>query len=284
MEIHGKWPERAAVLTAVILAAAALGGCGQTQGTQVEGLDKLGAITAVTREADSGTRASFDDLTGITAEAGERTEAASTDEMKKAVAASPAAIGYLTVQAAGEESGVRVLTVDGRAVTADKYPLTRQLYLVYKGELSDLEREFIAYVTGAGQAIVGESFEQVNEPETFLSLKPAGELLISGSSSEAPVMEELAKAYMEENPNADISVETTDSGAGINAALEGASDLGMSSRSPKDYEKELLTFVPVAKDRIAVIVQADNPLTDITTEQLASIYTGKTKEWAELNP
>ena len=96
-------------------------------------------------------------------------------------------------------------------------------------------------------------------------------------------MEEVAEAYMKVNPNAEITVETTDSGTGINNTMEGKYDLGMSSRSPKSYEENILTFVPVAKDRIAVVVPSDNPMTDITLDQLKSIYTGKVTKWSDLN-
>lgn len=276
--------KRGRIWAAAALSAACsillLSGCSKTEAPKVEGLDKLGAITAVTREDDSGTRASFDDLVGGLIEADSLTVAGSTEEMLKTVAEDPSAIGYLTLN--GADGSVKVLTVDGRESSDQKYPLTRQCYLVYKGEPSDLAKEFITYATGKGQEVIGQSFETVGKSDTFLSLKPKGTLQIGGSSSVAPVMEEVAKAYMAENPNADITVTTTDSGDGINGALDGTYDLGMSSRSPKDYEKELLTFTAVAKDRIAVIVQKDNPLEDISKSALENIYSGKTAQWADL--
>lgn len=257
-----------------------LPGCsGQSSGAP-EGLDKLGGIEAVTREADSGTRGTFDDLTGIVSESKKITEAASTDEMLSTVGQSDSAIGYLTQDAL--DKSVKALKVEGKDVGDSKYPMTRKLYLVYKGEASDLEQEFITFVTGKGQDIVKKEFEPVKKTTTFLSLKPVGTLKISGSSSEAPVMQELAEAYMKENPNATVTVETSDSGTGINDALEGKCDLGMSSRSPKSYEENLLTFTAVAKDRIAVIVSKDNPMEDITLEQLKAIYTGKASQWTDL--
>lgn len=275
---HGRTRRLAAVLIAALALTA--GGCGKKV-QQVPGLDALGSIQAITREDSSGTRAAFDDLAGIDSEAQTLTGAGSTAEVLQEVAGSGSAIGYLTLSSA--DSTVRVLSVDGRSPEDPKYPLVRTLYLAYKGEPDDLEREFLTYVTGSGQSIVGRQFETVGSEETFLSLKPGGTLRIGGSSSEAPVMEELAQAYMQLNPNADITVETTDSGTGINSALSGDYDLGMCSRNPKDYEKTLLTFVPVAKDRIAVIVQEGHPLSDITTGQLQEIYSGKITEWKQLN-
>lgn len=267
---------------AVLLTLACLlSGCGSGSTEKVEGLDQLGDIKAFTREADSGTRASFDDLTGISSEADSITEAGSTDELLKVVGDDKGAIGYLTATAV--DKTVKTLTVNGKSWSDKKYPLTRKLYLVYKGTPSDLEREFITYATGKGQEIVKEDFEPIQSPTTFLSLKPSGSLKIGGSSSEAPVMEKLAEAYMKENPNAKVTVETTDSGTGINGALQGQYDLGMSSRQPKDYEKNLLTFEPVAKDSIAVVVEDTNPLNNITTDQLKEIYTAKMTKWSDFN-
>lgn len=268
-------------IAAVIgLSVLALTGCGQKTASHVEGLDALGEIQAYTREDDSGTRASWDDLLSVTSEAEDLAQAVSTEDMLKAVGSDASAIGYLSQDAA--DDSVKLLQVDGKDISDKGYPLTRRLYLVYQGEPSDLEREFITFVTGKGQDIVSEQFEPVKKSTSFLSLKPEGTIKIGGSSSEAPVMEDLAEAYRKENPNADISVKTTDSGDGINGALEGTYDLGMSSRSPKDYEKNLLTFTPVAKDRIAVIVQSENPIDTITEKQLASIYAGKITAWADL--
>ena len=249
-------------------------------GNAPAGLEKMGAVTAMTREADSGTRGTFDDLTGIVSEGSGLTAAGSTEEVLQKVAGDENAIGYLTQDAA--DKSVKVLKVEGKSIDDKDYPMTRKLYLVNKGSLNDLEKEFVTYVTGKGQEIVEKEFEPVGKSKMFLSLKPKGTIRIAGSSSEAPVMEKLAKAYMAINPNAKVTVETSDSGTGINDALEGKCDLGMSSRSPKSYEQNLLTFAPVAKDRIAVIVPASSPLEDITLDQLKAIYTGKVTKWPDL--
>ena len=67
-------------------------------------------------------------------------------------------------------------------------------------------------------------------------------------------------------------------------AMSGEYDLGMSSRDLKDYEKELLEYQAIAVDKIAVVVNKDNPLEDITAEELKGIYTGAISDWSELNP
>ena len=96
-------------------------------------------------------------------------------------------------------------------------------------------------------------------------------------------MEELSASYMELNPNADIEVVETDSANGLTGTMEGTYDLGMSSRDLKDYEKELLEYVVIAKDEIQVIVNKDNPLTNIASSDLKKIYTGQIQDWKELS-
>ena len=65
--------------------------------------------------------------------------------------------------------------------------------------------------------------------------------------------------------------------------MEGTYDLGMSSRELKSYEEELLTKVKIAQDNIEVIVNKDNPVREISVDQLRKIYTGELTEWSQLN-
>ena len=69
---------------------------------------------------------------------------------------------------------------------------------------------------------------------------------------------------------------------GLTGAMSGIYDLGMASRELKDYEKELLDYDVIAKDEVAVIVQKDNPLKNISSQDLKKIYSGEMKEWKEL--
>ena len=159
----------------------------------------------------------------------------------------------------------------------------RNFYLVYSGKMTDLESDFLSYVQGAGQKIVAEYAEPVHKETSFLSMKPEGTIRIGGSTSVAGMMEELSASYMELNPNADIEVVETDSANGLTGTMDGTYDLGMSSRDLKDYEKELLEYVVIAKDEIQVIVNKDNPLTNIASSDLKKIYTGQIQDWKELS-
>lgn len=109
-----------------------------------------------------------------------------------------------------------------------------------------------------------------------------GRIKIGGSSSVYGLMQELAEVYMKINSHAAVEVVETDSTNGLTGAMSGTYDIGMSSRELKDYEKQLLEYEVIAKDEIAVIVHSDNPLENISSEDLRNVYTGEITEWKEL--
>lgn len=105
---------------------------------------------------------------------------------------------------------------------------------------------------------------------------------IDGSTSMEKVIGYLSEAYMEENADVKISYNPTGSGSGIQAVQEERCDIGLSSRNLTEDEKETLTETVVAIDGIAVIVNHDNPVADLTVEQIAQVYTGEITSWSEL--
>lgn len=276
----------AAVLVVCVLLGS-LTGCAQEkeQATSLgEGAERLGSIHVISREEGSGTRNVFaesigfyDTATGrdLTTENAEI--AADGQKVKELIGEDINAIGYLSAGLLDEEdsSSIHTVTVDGKE-------LERSFYLTYSGQLTEVEQEFLAYIGGAGQEIVKNGFSPIGDTTQFLSLKPKGSIKIGGSSSMYELVKELAEAYMELNPNAAIEVVATDSTNGLTGAMSGIYDLGMSSRDLKDYEKELLSFEVIAKDKVAVIVNRDNPLNNITSKDLKAIYTGEVTEWDEL--
>ena len=88
---------------------------------------------------------------------------------------------------------------------------------------------------------------------------------------------------MKVNTGADIEIQTSDSTTGMTSAVDGVCDIGMASRELKDSETSAgLTSLAIALDGIAVVVNNDNPTTDITSEQVKSIYTGETTTWENI--
>lgn len=110
-----------------------------------------------------------------------------------------------------------------------------------------------------------------------------GTVSTDGSTSMEKVIGSLGESFTEHNPNVNFSYNPTGSGSGISAAANGTCDIGLSSRYLKEEEKEQgLTEVLLAYDAIAVIVNTENPVTDLTMEQIADIYTGKITDWSAL--
>lgn len=111
----------------------------------------------------------------------------------------------------------------------------------------------------------------------------SGELALAGSTSMEKVCEALMEGFMEKYPDVTVTTEYTGSGAGLEALNAGSVDIGNSSRHIKEEESANGAVENViALDGIAVIVDKDNTVTDLTSEQLAGIYKGEIANWSEL--
>lgn len=102
---------------------------------------------------------------------------------------------------------------------------------------------------------------------------------LTGSSTVAPVAADAAKRFEEQNPGIRIDVQSGGSSRGIADAKSGLADMGMISRVLKPEESEL-TAHRIAMDGVCVIVNSENPVTDLTKQQLVDIYTGKVENWS----
>ena len=110
----------------------------------------------------------------------------------------------------------------------------------------------------------------------------SGTVSTNGSTSMEKVVGILSEQFMEDNDGVTITYDATGSGTGIEAAANGTCDIGLSSRALKDVETEKgLVATTVALDGIAIIVNADCPVDDLTVEQIADIFTGKVTSWAD---
>ena len=143
--------------------------------------------------------------------------------------------------------------------------------------------QFYMFIRGKGQETVEKQYVAVGKASTFVSLKPKGTIMVDGSTSIAPLMEVIAEEYMQQNPEAEIVIEESDSSKGIDSVIKRNAEIAMSSRELKDYEKELLDYETIAKEGIAVVVNEENPLETITLEQLRKIYIGEIDSWKQLN-
>ena len=270
------------VLVAAALAAATLVSCGKQNDT----------ITVVSREDGSGTRGAFTELMGIEKDGTDRTYAKaeisnSTSVVISTVAGNKNAIGYISLGSLNDS--VKAVKIDGVDATVDNvkngsYKISRPFIITTKDGISDLAADFIKFIlSDDGQAIVSEKYITVGGSGAYTASGLSGKVTLAGSTSVSPLMDELAAAYKELNPDVVIEIQQSGSGAGIQSVLEGVCDIGMSSRELKDSEKEAgLTPTVMALDGIAVIVNKDNRIGTLNSEQIQSIYIGESTSWADV--
>lgn len=269
-------------LIAAALAATALVSCGKQNDT----------ITVVSREDGSGTRGAFTELMGIDKNGTDMTYAKaeisnSTSVVISTVTGNKNAIGYISLGSLNDS--VKAVKVDNVEATVDNvkngsYKISRPFIIATKDEISDLAADFIKFIlSDDGQAIVSEKYITIGENGAYTASGLSGKVTLAGSTSVSPLMDELAAAYKALNPDVTIEIQQSGSGAGIQSAIEGVCDIGMSSRELKDSEKEAgLTPTVMALDGIAVIVNKDNSVDALSSEQIQSIYVGETTSWADV--
>lgn len=258
-------------------------------------VDFSGDITVVSREDGSGTRGAFIELFGIEQkdENGEKVDYTtdmaeitnSTSVMLTTVEGNPYAIGYVSMGSLNDS--VKAVCIDGAQPTVENvangtYAVSRPFNIATKEEISDVAQDFIDFIMSAeGQAVVEEKgYISVGEAPAYAGGGMSGKITVGGSSSVTPVMEALKEAYIVLNPEVIIEVQQSDSTTGMTSTIEGVCDIGMASRELKDSELEAgLKPTVIAMDGIAVIVNHDNPVADMTQDEVRAIYMGEVTEW-----
>lgn len=256
--------------------------------------DATREITVISREASSGTRSAFDELMNIKVKEGDTEKdmlfpeaviVNSTDEVSSKVEVDPFAIGYTSLGSVNDQ--VKALKVDGSEATeenvkAGTYQISRNLLIATNGEPTDIAADFIRFMQSAqGQQIVADTgFIKAKEStEEYTASGVSGKITMSGSTSCEKPMEKMKEAYQTLNPDVTIEINYSGSGAGIQDVLAQKVDIAMVSRDLT--EEEAATLVPVifAHDGIAVIVNKDNPISEITSQQITDIFTGTSRTW-----
>jgi len=278
----------------VFITTGLLAGCSSGSG---EGFDTGKDITVVSREEGSGTRGAFIELLGIEVKKPDGTKvdettkeaiiANKTDVMLTGIAGDTYTIGYVSTGSLNDS--VKALRIDGVDPTPENvkngtYILSRPFNIAVKGEPTGLAGDFIDFILSAGgQQVVAESYIKVDDSApVFNGTKPEGKIVVAGSSSVTPVMEKLKEAYCTINPGAQIEIQMSDSTAGMTGAMEGTCDIGMASRELKETEAAKLKSIPIALDGIAVIINRENPVGDISSQKLKAIFTGEILKWDEV--
>ena len=282
-------------MLALGLSATALVGCssGGDDAQSDEGTAS-GAFTVVSREDGSGTRGAFTELMGIEEDGTDNTTSSaqitnSTSVMMTTVEGNPYAIGYISLGSLNDT--VKAVTVDGVEATVEnvesgEYTVSRPFLVCTTEDISELGQDFMNFImSDEGQAIVEEEGYIPRETTgAFTSNGASGDLTVGGSSSVTPVMEKLAEAYEEINTGANVSVQQSDSTSGAENTISGVYEIGMCSRDLTEEEQSKgLTPTTIALDGIAVIVNKENAVDNLTTDQIKQIYTGEITDWADIS-
>ena len=119
-----------------------------------------------------------------------------------------------------------------------------------------------------------------NNSDSTIKLQK-GKIVLTGSSTLAPLVSEIGKKFEKLNPEIRVDVQTGGSSRGINDAREGLADIGMSSRALLGEEINLHS-IPIAKDGVTFLVHKENPINSLSNDQLKGIYTGKINNWSEV--
>lgn len=155
-----------------------------------------------------------------------------------------------------------------------------------KEDISKAAKDFINFILSSdGQAIVEENgYIPLDNVDTYQASVTSGKVVISGSSSVTPVMEKLKEAYTKVNSGVTIEIQQSDSSTGITDTIDGTSDIGMASRELEDSEiAQGVNSTVIAMDGIAVIVNKNNTIDNLTSEQVKSIFSGEITTWKELS-
>lgn len=252
-------------------------------------------IYPISREMGSGTRSAFVDIFGIYKNVkGKKMDAISqkieitnsTRIMLTSVANSKNSIGYISLGALN--NSIKPISING--VTPSVENITNKSYTIFRNfnvvtKISNpLIEDFLAYTLSleAKPIIQKAGYISVSKGN-FKSKNPRGKLIIAGSSSVTPLMEKLKESYAKINPNADIEISQSDSTIGVNSVIEGIADIGMVSREVKESElKKGVKPQVLAIDGLAIIVNHQNPITNLTKEQVRKIFLGEITTWKQI--
>lgn len=254
-------------------------------------------ISVVSREDGSGTRGAFIELLKIEEKDAEGNKkdlttpeaiiANKTDVMMSNIANDAAAIGYLSLGSLNDT--VKALEIDGvkptvEAIKSGDYKVARPFNIVLSEGVDETTEDFMKYVLSSdGQAVVeANGYIAVDTDYAYEKSDMTGKIVIAGSSSVSPVMEKLVEAYKAINTGVTIEIQTTDSTAGVQAAIDGTAQIGMASRDLKEAELEKVQGTAIGIDGIVIVVNNENTLTGLTSEQVKDIYVGNTTSWDSL--
>lgn len=256
-------------------------------------------FAVVSREEGSGTRGAFIELVGLEEKKDDGSKEDhttvdaivqnSTNGVMTAVAQDSKAIGYISLGSLNDT--IKAVKVEGVEATEENivkgdYKISRPFNLAYKEDkIDDLAKDFLAYCMSAeAQKIVtDEGYIAIKDAKEYSKTEGLkGTLTVAGSTSVTPLMEKFKEAYEALNPDVTIEIQSNGSSAGIEACIDDVAHIAMASRELKDEEKEQLKAEVIATDGIAVVVNKESKVEDLTMDQLKQIFAGEIKNTGEL--
>ena len=212
----------------------------------------------------------------------------STAVMLMTVFGNPNAIGYISMGAMNDI--VKTVKVDGVEATFENvengsYRIARPFHIAINENVTDAALDFIGFIQSEeGQRIVEESgYISVGNTGAYKKTDAKGLITVAGSSSVAPVMEKIKEAYEQINGDVSVQLQQNDSTTGMASVKEGTCEIGMASRELKESELAAgLQPIVIAMDGIAVIVNHENPIDDLSSEEVRAIYMGEVTNWSEI--
>jgi len=254
-------------------------------------------IAVVSREDGSGTRGAFIELFGIEEKdangnkvdntTDEAIVVNSTSIVMTTVAGNKNSIGYISLGSLNDT--VKAVKVDGIEPTVENiknntYKVFRPFNIATKENPGELTQDFISFILSSdGQKVIEENgYIASSEEGPYSGTKPSGKIVVAGSSSVTPVMEKLKEAYLKLNTNAEIEIQLSDSTTGMNSVMEGTCDIGMASRELKESELKRLKPIVIAMDGLAIIVNKENSISNLTSDQIRGIFKGEIVSWNEI--
>lgn len=252
-------------------------------------------IFPISREMGSGTRGAFVEIFGIQKEVRNKKVDATTQKaevtnstgvMMTTVANSANSIGYISLGSLNDT--IKAVSIDGvspsvQNINNKTYGISRPFNVVTKA-MNPVIEDFLKYaLSKEAKGIVEKTGYISVAKDSYVSTKPSGKIIIAGSSSVTPLMEKLKESYEKINPNVEIEIQQSDSTTGVNSVVEGIADIGMASREIKESElKKGINAQVLAIDGLAVIVNKENPISNLKKEDVRKIFLGEITSWEQV--
>ncbi|WP_286030647.1 substrate-binding domain-containing protein [Helicobacter pullorum] len=252
-------------------------------------------IFPISREMGSGTRGAFVEIFGIQKEVRNKKVDATTQKaevtnstgvMMTTIANSANSIGYISLGSLNDT--IKAVSIDGvspsvQNINNKTYGISRPFNVVTK-TMNPVIEDFLKYaLSKEAKGIVEKAGYISVAKDSYVSTKLSGKIIIAGSSSVTPLMEKLKESYEKINPNVEIEIQQSDSTTGVNSVVEGIADIGMASREIKESElKKGINTQVLAIDGLAVIVNKENPISNLKKEDVRKIFLGEITSWEQV--